>query len=435
MRKKNETQQDHRNDNVGERGAALVMALLVSVLLLAAGGALIIATSNTSANMFDATAEAQAYYAAEAGLQASLNALRGHRPAQNPVAATGEKMNFRLAMTPVTSNAIGDTSTVANVARLSRWLPYASNGTGARVTFGTNLQYDVQVDDASLLDNIVGVPPTFDNDTRLGLQPARLRIRVNGYGPKGARKRLDAIYRRTKFEFNAPSTITLISARDCSTMTADIGSSEPKKYSGEDKSGFAPTLPSVATTCTGNTTDIVDDKDSLLTPKATLAPSALDEWLRTPDGCRALLQYLQAEAAASGVLTSVDFDGVSNDFKFVDGNCDLEGGSGLLVVTGTLRMHGNPSFNGLILVLGGGRVERDGGGEGVINGAMVVSQFARTWDAADDDPAIDNNVEYPFLTPHFETNGGGKSRVQYDSLAIQNALDFTGPLVLGVREL
>ncbi len=53
----------------GERGAALVMSLLVSMLLLAAGGALIATAGMTASNAADATAEVQAAFAADAGLQ------------------------------------------------------------------------------------------------------------------------------------------------------------------------------------------------------------------------------------------------------------------------------------------------------------------------------------------------------------------------------
>ena len=60
----------------GECGAALIMALLLTTLLLAAGGALILTTSMAATTAVDATAEMQAYYAAEAGLEASLAVLR-----------------------------------------------------------------------------------------------------------------------------------------------------------------------------------------------------------------------------------------------------------------------------------------------------------------------------------------------------------------------
>ena len=106
---------------------------------------------------------------------------------------------------------------------------------------------------------------------------------------------------------------------------------------------------------------------------------------------------------------------------FVDGDCSLDGGAGLLIVTGTLNMKGNPSFNGLILVLGDGDVERDGGGNGTIYGAIAVARFAQ-------------NGNGPFLAPTFSTSGGGNSTMQYDSSAVRSALNVAGPRVLGVHE-
>ena len=41
----------------GERGAALVTAMLVAMLLLAAGGALVVTTGMTATNAVDATAD------------------------------------------------------------------------------------------------------------------------------------------------------------------------------------------------------------------------------------------------------------------------------------------------------------------------------------------------------------------------------------------
>jgi hypothetical protein len=105
---------------------------------------------------------------------------------------------------------------------------------------------------------------------------------------------------------------------------------------------------------------------------------------------------------------------------FVDGNCVLTGGSGLLVVTGTLTLNGNPSFDGLILVLGDGIVQRSGAGNGELTGAMAVARFNRT--------------SGPFLAPTFNTDGAGTSLMQYDSDAVRRALNASGPLVQGVHE-
>src|SRR5678815_1322921 len=62
----------------GERGAALITAVLLSMLLLAAGGILILTSTMTGITARDSTAEMQAYYAAEAGVAKTLEVLRGN---------------------------------------------------------------------------------------------------------------------------------------------------------------------------------------------------------------------------------------------------------------------------------------------------------------------------------------------------------------------
>src|SRR5687768_17969990 len=64
--------------NKGERGAALVTMLLVTVLMLGAGGALVLSTAMSSTTAIGSTAEMQAYYVAESGMQSALNVLRGN---------------------------------------------------------------------------------------------------------------------------------------------------------------------------------------------------------------------------------------------------------------------------------------------------------------------------------------------------------------------
>lgn len=122
----------------GERGAALVSTLLISALLLTAGGMLILTTAQTGINTIDSAAEAQAYYGAEAGLQATLNVLRG-RVMPNPLfvpnpsggVAKANKITFAKAVDPSTSNLATDPA--GTLPRLSRWLPYSYIPTGSPI--------------------------------------------------------------------------------------------------------------------------------------------------------------------------------------------------------------------------------------------------------------------------------------------------------------
>src|ERR1044072_136797 len=109
-----------------ERGAALVMSLLVAMLLLAAGGALIATAGMTVSNAVDSTAEVQAYYAADAGLQAALTVMRRNRAGNGGPAA-----NFHTFACGSAANCVNDGND------LSQWL-----GTmPVTIDAGTELRY------------------------------------------------------------------------------------------------------------------------------------------------------------------------------------------------------------------------------------------------------------------------------------------------------
>jgi Tfp pilus assembly protein PilX len=134
-----------------ERGAALVTVLLVTFLLLVAVAALLLEASMNTANVTDATAEEQAYYAAESGIQSVVNVLRGNPDAvPNPLINVApnnpaNKISYFKAAKLCNSNASCDCTT--NVCsnpmdaelRLSRWLPYDTTYTD-RIILGATTQ-------------------------------------------------------------------------------------------------------------------------------------------------------------------------------------------------------------------------------------------------------------------------------------------------------
>jgi hypothetical protein len=93
-----------------------------------------------------------------------------------------------------------------------------------------------------------------------------------------------------------------------------------------------------------------------------------------------------------------------------------------VVVTGNLLLHENSGFNGLILVLGSGKISRQGGGPSTFLGAIVVASFDRT--------------SGPFLRSEYNTqpDQGNVVTMQYDSDAVQSALSLSGLRVLHVVE-
>lgn len=408
-----------------ERGAALLTCLLISTMLLGIAGMVILTTGMSATTSVDSTAELQAYYGAESGLEATLNVLRGN-VAPRPGLPAGTRIGFRSAVQLNRSNLPSDTSAVS---RLSGWLPY--DNTFSRITpAGTNFAYAVQVLDPDDL-----------NATRLAAEPTyiptRLLVRSTGFGPRGSVKRMEMVVQRVLFDIQAKAALAMRSADDnVSTMTFTLGESAAKDYSGHDFTGSETALPSFGVT---SAVDRVVAEDAI-TKGSTVEPERvrlvdiadLPEFLQTADKAREFLNYMQAVARSMG-RHYTSFNGhagttTTPEFTFVNGNCTLDGGAGLLIVTGNLVMSGNPNFNGIVLVLGNGYMERDGAGNGNVLGTTYVAKFARSW------PAGENGQPHPFLAPTFITNGDGNADLRFDSPSVQTGRNVLGTIVRDVRE-
>src|ERR1043165_183634 len=405
----------------GESGAALITVLLLSTLLLAAGGTLLLVSTMSSRTAIDSTAEMQAYYGAEGGLQATLNVLRGNVAPMSGM-ASGSKISFRNAITLSTSNLPSDLS---GSARLSGWLNYDYTPTGSSTADRVSLTSSYSSQNGIAFSVVVSDP---DNTPVANGEPARLRLRVTGYGPKGAVKKLELVVKRTNFDYDPVATIMMRSSDDGTPVTFTTGESAAKDYSGHDHGDSTNVLPAFGSNTAADMAIEVGSANKN-TVAAPLAPpcstTSLPSWLQSASEARAFLKTQKANAVSQSRYFS-SFSGnagssTSPAFTFVDDNSNLDGGAGLLIVTGNLELNGNPSFDGLILVLGSGTLNRDGAGNGKIYGAITVAKF-------------DVNGTGGFLAPSFTTNGAGNSTIQYDSTAVRRALNLGGPLGQGVRE-
>jgi hypothetical protein len=263
--------------------------------------------------------------------------------------------------------------------------------------------------------------------------PKRLLLKSYGFGPQGAEKRLELMVNREYLDVELVAGVLLRGADDCSPLDLDTGSSGAKYYSGVDYSGVDPQRPSFAVSpCDEEDADAgIKKHDTVADPEIGLLmddaegsdnveqPSYLDSTAKA----RAYLNSLQSKAQSLGRYfsgaTTINDSLTAGQFTFVDGNATLTSGAGLLVVTGKLTMRGNADFRGVILVLGQGELERDGGGNGDILGGITIAKFNRT--------------SGDFLAPIFHTNGGGNSNVQYDSSSVRGA-QSSGMNVSGIRE-
>lgn len=128
----------HKDIQRDERGAALVTVLLISLLLGTACIALLSAVGASSKNNTDALTEYKAYYAAESGLQASINVLRNTTGITYSQAAADADLSTWLGTGPI---AVGsETSYVVAVSdpdNSAGAIVYSTIGSFEQATAGT----------------------------------------------------------------------------------------------------------------------------------------------------------------------------------------------------------------------------------------------------------------------------------------------------------
>ena len=164
----------------------------------------------------------------------------------------------------------------------------------------------------------------------------------------------------------------------------------------------------------------------------------IPDYLSSPASLDSTIRSLATIARSSGRFfpngtqpTTFGDNGTGTGITFCDGNCELSGdGGGMLVVTGTLTLKGNFNFRGLIIVTGPDGVVRNGGGTGLIQGNIVVAPYVGS--RVEDTITPDETAT--FLSPHYDLSGGGNSTVQYNSNAQANGLIAVSNFVLGVME-
>lgn len=418
------SQKPLHESRANERGAALITAVLLSLLLLAAGGTLILTATMTSNTARDSTAEMQAYYAAEAGIARTLEVLRGNAQS-NPA---GTKASFRNVL-------------------CSRNLWTTMSGAVVNVTVDASARFQVMtIMDPDNQDTIL-------NCGDASYKPDRLRIRVVGMGPGNSQKNMEVVVARYTLDYPVNAVVTLPNG-SCDPMSFALGDSNVTTTSGTDASGGGGTLPAYAVSnCDYNTTNnVIDGCDAdgsncgngpNVTPgdPSVLVNGNTPSFLQSVESARLFLygpegmmnsainqgRYFTSGADAINSAAGLGASNPDGVLTFVDGDLVLGPGNptgqGTLIVTGNLTLDGNYNWNGVIMVLGAGHVNRSGAGHGNIYGAMFVAKFAKV--------GLNTDV---FQAPTFDTTGGGSSNIQYSSDAVDMAKAVGGHAVKGVRE-
>ncbi len=172
--------------------------------------------------------------------------------------------------------------------------------------------------------------------------------------------------------------------------------------------------------------------------------------LTTVDGLNKLVNLITTAAGpnvyANGVTPTNLGTPTSPVVNVVNGDLTVSGGpgAGILLVTGTLTLHGNFAWDGLILAIGEGAIVKDGGGGATVNGAMFAANLTTG------DPGTSGPTAYPAAgygtpialgsnnppgKPFFGWSGGGSATIQYDSCWIQAVSNSLPYHLIAQREL
>lgn len=159
--------------------------------------------------------------------------------------------------------------------------------------------------------------------------------------------------------------------------------------------------------------------------------------LATVGGLEALVSQITMMAAPANInASSVPNPGTNAApvINVVTGDLSFGGsGAGILLVEGNLTMSGTPNFNGLILVIGKGTVTKNGGGNGTLDGSILV---ANLYDSSGVyTPAHLLLPSGPPGIPTLNWNGGGNASINYDSCwstALSKSLNYR---IVAVREM
>jgi hypothetical protein len=272
-------------------------------------------------------------------------------------------------------------------------------------------------------------------------EPQRLLIKSTGYGPSGSRKKLEAIIQKSIIPMVPPAAGILMTGPNA---TFNNGNGRPY-YNGCDPDNPTVCVPSIGVTDSAsvarvNSTRFNSPQGCPSCPNPYPPPAVVGEdlpdWQRTPAlmdqqiNLWRLATPTNSRIPNNGNLNTGGYGNYSTGLglTFCEGNCSIAGeGGGILVVKGKLTTTGGVRFKGMIVVVGPDGVLRNGNGgaDDEITGSIVIAPYILT-------PAPNGT----WLSPQFNVNGGGTSRVTYSGLdyLFDGGITGTTNFVSGISE-
>lgn len=426
-------------DTPRDRGSAMVMAIFVLFLLTTLGVSLLFLSQNEQKMSRASQTTQQAFYMAEAGLEAariSLYLANGQDEfTQELDAAKGGNTTMDLldpdAIMPIfdSAGALTGLTGVGDDQPLMAITPLVVGG-GTRGWYAAFLTNDPAEGRGAA-----------DTDDRVSIVAV-------GAGPDRSFEVVEAIIERgVRVPLIPPATITLLGP----PPVIDTGTSNRKIYIGDDCGGNPPGIPGYYAPVVGavgsageaaadaavnkNPTyeaggyedeevfvDVTDPSED-----ASVHVGALpSEWM-TCETWQGVLAELRREATyycADG--SSCSFSSASaGDLVFIDDDYTLQptgSGAATLVITGTFTRRGNASWSGLVVAVGEGQYVTSGGGNGTVSGALIIADIAgpdNEYGTEDDCTGGDGG----FANGGYDESGGGTSTFVYCTADITAAND------------
>jgi Tfp pilus assembly protein PilX len=424
-----------------ERGSALVLALFVLALLTGMGTALLF-RSQHEARMGKASLRSkQAFYMAEAGIEdgrVTLYNLNTNTDLSDDLVAIAVdgtidfdpdnlQVNFDSDGTASSLSGFNDDIPLRGLTTIS---DATTRTTGWYAAFMTNDPPD-------------GVDQTSDSNSR---------VMITGVG--GSRDAsvevVQAIVEPYRFLPEVPSAaITMLGPMPI----YDNGTASAQSNSGNDcgQSGgaYAPVVGAIGATATGSVVDgahnldpehfdsgpfggtgtigdLTDPTDPIVDQSGhgTIEPAWTD--------CLSLKALVLKLASTADFYCNSDSGSCAlpatiapDDIVFIDGDlANTPNGSytGILVVTGRLTYKGQTDWEGVLLVIGEGSLERSGGGNGLPSGSVIIANI----DPTPNGPNVAkadwcSSSPDGFLQADYQVSGAGSSEVQWCTGNINNA--------------
>jgi Tfp pilus assembly protein PilX len=378
------------------------IALLTSILLLGALGVLgftAVNVSNVDTKITSNTKTSkQAFYLAEAGAERAREQLRANL-------AGGTTLSMQLNSVKGSDGVLTSSDNVANFSS-SDDVPFINTtfGNGSFKVYLTN-------------DSVDGVTNTTDNNGIVTLTSF-------GYGPDNALAIVQTTVKKGAGITipNLPGAITLAGPN----VVFNAPDSNAFVVNGVDHPAIA--VNSEASYNTIITNKTVIKRDDQYTG-AGMTPSVQNLNFDAPWDVISDLDKVYNALKNGADFTSASDSGFTigspSDKKIVviDGDFELNAvsGAGILLVTGQLTLRGSFDYDGIILVIGKGKILRSGAGEGIISGGIYVANIRGS------DQVVDTPDD-TFITVTFETTGGGTSTIEYNASAQTDSTDLTNKL-------